>query len=138
MRNENLMKSVKSKLPKLLKVMGQRGPFYVPGDEGGLGIDGSMLPNQMLTLAKLMNITESSVVFDLGCGNGYSTFILSLFNPLAIFGIDVKKNQIYQAMVTHVRLARSDVRPKRISIFSGDAIKCLKTFGPASHGKLIC
>jgi tRNA1(Val) A37 N6-methylase TrmN6 len=138
MSNENLMKSVKSKLPKLLKVMGQRGPFYVPGDEGGLGIDGSMLPNQMLTLANLMDIRESSVVFDLGCGNGYSTFILSLFNPLAIFGMDVKKNQIYQAMVTHVRLARSDVRPKRISIFSGDALKCSKTLSPATHGKLIC
>ena len=135
---ETFLKSVKTKLPRLLKVMNQRGPFYVPGDEAGLGIDGSMFPSQMFNLATLLDINKTSIIFDFGCNNGYSSFILSLFDPLAILAMDVKRNQVYQAMVSHLRLARTDTRPKRISFIGGDANGCSKTFNPTTVCKLPC
>ena len=89
---EEAFKRAKENCPFLLQKINQRGPFYVPGDVGGLGIDGSMFQYQMLKVCELMCIGPSSTVFDLGCGNGFSTFIISLFNPLMIIAMEIKQN----------------------------------------------
>jgi predicted O-methyltransferase YrrM len=129
---EEIYRKAAANLPGLLKSINERNPFFVPGDEGSLGIDGSMLPNQLLKLGKMMNIREDDVVLDFGCNNGYSTAILASLQPFMMLALEIKKNHFYQALMTQLRLSSTRHRLRHVSFIHGDGTKVCESFSPAS------